>query len=185
MGDPTDYELLARSKADPDAFGEFYRRHARALLGFLASQARSPEDAIDLTAEVFAAAFLARGRFRPDGPPARAWLFGIARHKLADSYRQARLEDGARRRLGVRAIAVDESVLERVEELADLERDGILEIMLEDLPVAEREAVIARVIHERDYLRVADELKCSENAARKRVSRGLARLAVWAKEERS
>ena len=40
------------------------------------------------TAEVFAAAFMSLGRFRGQCSP-QAWLFGIARRKIADSLRRS------------------------------------------------------------------------------------------------
>jgi DNA-directed RNA polymerase specialized sigma24 family protein len=39
--------------------------------------------------------------------------------------------------------------------------------------------VLARVVHEREYRDIAAEQGCTEAAARQRVSRGLARLALW------
>ncbi len=96
----TDDELLARFAAgDAEAFVRFYRRHLAAVLGFFLRRTRDPELTADLTAEVFAAALVAAGRYRPGERPALAWLYGIAAHKLADSRRRGRVEDDARRRL--------------------------------------------------------------------------------------
>ena len=61
----TDDELL--SSDDPEAFGVFYDRHVRALLGYFARRTRDPEVAADLTAETFASALVARRRFKPGG----------------------------------------------------------------------------------------------------------------------
>ena len=180
----SDDALLAATASEPGAFGRFYRRHSRAVLGYLLYRTRDAEQAADLTAEVFAAALEASGRYRRNGGPARAWLFGIANHKLADSARRRRIDVRARRKLGIARIRFDDAELERVEELVDLEARGRpLEGLVDDLPPAEREAVLARVVDERTYLELADELGISRSAARKRVSRGLARLAFWAKED--
>ena len=43
--------------------------------------------------------------------------------------------------------------------------------------------MLARVVRERSYVEVAEQLGVSRETARKRVSRGLARLAVWARKE--
>jgi RNA polymerase sigma factor (sigma-70 family) len=144
---------------------------------------RSPEDAAELSAEVFAAALESSGRFKRLDTPARAWLFGIANHKLADSRRRGRTADEARRRLGVERLGLDDAALERAEELADLALGGGLATSLvDDLPVGERDAVLARVVDEQSYAEVAERLGISRPAARQRVKRGLARLAFWAKE---
>lgn len=181
----SDGELLEGAASDSGAFGVFYRRHSEAVLGYLRYRTGSTEQAAELTAEVFAAALESSGRYRRNAGPARAWLFGIANHKLADSARRRRVEDRARRRLGIPQIDFTDEELERVEELVDLDRRGMpLEALVEDLPESERDAVLSRVVRERTYLEVATQLGVSEVAARKRVSRGLARLTSWAKEGR-
>jgi|SRR4029453_4998945 Sigma-70 region 2 len=78
--DRTDAELLAGSARDPEAFGIFYDRHAERLLTYFARRTWDAQEAADLTAETFAAAFAARRRYRDTGAPAFAWLLGIARH---------------------------------------------------------------------------------------------------------
>lgn len=45
-----------------------------------------------------------------------------------------------------------------------------------------RGAVHARVIEERDYADIAQEMRCSEAVVRKRVSRGLAALRARMEE---
>ena len=180
----SDEELLAATARDAEAFGVFYRRHATAVLRYMLNRARNADDAAELTAEVFAAALGASARFKRMETPARAWLFGIANHKLADSRRRGRVADRARRRLGVERLALSDAALERAEELADLEPAGAgLTSLVGDLPPGERDAVMARVVAEESYAEVAARLGISEPAARQRVKRGLARLAFWAGED--
>jgi len=64
--------------------------------------------------------------------------------------------------------------LTRVELRASL--DLPLEQLLGDLPDDLRDAVVARVLEERDYDEIAAQLGCSQQVVRKRVSRGLTRL---------
>ena len=78
----TDEELLVAGTTA--AFGEFYDRHARSVLGYFARRTGDPEAAADLTAETFASAIVAQRRFTPGGAPATAWLFAIASRRLAD-----------------------------------------------------------------------------------------------------
>ena len=47
---------------------------------------------------------------------------------------------------------------------------------MQALPALERSALVARIVDERPYAEIAAQFQCSETAARKRVSRGLARL---------
>src|SRR5436190_23656219 len=123
-----DAALLAATAGRPEAFGTFYRRHVRAVLGYCRRRTGSPELAFDLTAEVFAAALESSGRYRAERDSAAAWLYGIARHKLAESARRGRIEDGARRRLRMEPIELDDDGVALVEEVAQL---------LDGLPAAE------------------------------------------------
>ncbi len=76
-----DLELLLAAREDPDAFGEFYRRHAVAVERWLRSQTPDMSTAADLTAETFAQALVSLRRFRGGSDEAaRAWLYGIARN---------------------------------------------------------------------------------------------------------
>jgi RNA polymerase sigma-70 factor, ECF subfamily len=172
----SDDELLAATREHPEAFGVFYERHVRGVLAFASRRLRDPEAALDLTAEVFAAALVAAGRYRPGEAPARAWLVGIARKKLAALGRRNARADAARRRLGIPRLSFGDAALERVEEMIDAEL-ALGETAIDDLSEAEHEAVLARVVDERAYGDLAVDAGTSEAAIRQRVSRGLAKLA--------
>lgn len=64
------------------------------------------------------------------------------------------------------------------EQLASIERRGSIDLpeALSYLTNEEREAVLRRVLAEQPYPLIADQLGCSEQVVRKRVSRGLATL---------
>ena len=61
-----------------------------------------------------------------------------------------------------------------VEELASLDERVLA--LLEQLPVATREALRGRVVEELSYEQIAAELCCSQAVVRQHVSRGLRRL---------
>jgi RNA polymerase sigma factor (sigma-70 family) len=170
----SDSELLELTVEDPDAFGAFYDRFEEELLAFLMRATRRAEVAADLTAEVFAAALSSARLYRGELGSARAWLFGIARHELADTWQRGRVEDRARRRLGLEPVPLSDEALERIDELDALET-GVLRL-LEDLPDDQRAAVRGRVLHERSYDELARGLSCSQSVVRQRVSRGLRNL---------
>jgi RNA polymerase sigma-70 factor (ECF subfamily) len=174
-----DEDLLVRSASEPSAFSVFYERHAKDLLRYFAHRTFDPETAADLTAETFAQAFAARGRFRDRGAGAEAWLYTIARRHFARFVRRGRVEDRVRRRLGIPEIALTPSDQERIEELIDFERVGrAVAEALSRLSAEQREALTLRVIDGRPYGEVARILGCTEQAARARVSRGLHRLGA-------
>ena len=150
----------------------FYDRHEDALLGWLRRATGQSELAADLSAEVFAVVLSSLERFRPELGTGRAWLFGIARHELAQSWRRGRVEAQARRRLGMEPIALSDEDIERIDRLGSLPGLDSLSL-LEALPSEQRAAIRGRVIDARDYEDLAREFECSELVVRQRVSRGL------------
>ena len=109
-----DEQLLAATPTTPAAFAVFYRRHEAAVLGYFMRRSGNAELAADLAAETFAAALIGSRRYRVGGAPASAWLVGIARNVLSASVRRSRVEDRARRKLGMEPIVLDDALLERI-----------------------------------------------------------------------
>lgn len=168
--------LLARTRDDPAAFGLFYDRHEEAVLVYMLRRTSSPELAADLTAEVFAGALERAADFRYTGPPPAAWLFQIARNVLIDSYRAARVQNEARKRLAMKPLALGDDAAEHLERLAARAQGDEAMELLKHLPQDQREAIVGYILEDRDYADMATELQCSSNLVRKRVSRGLAVL---------
>ncbi len=166
--------VAAVSAGDEAAFTALYRRYLPLVLRWLLAHTHDRELAADLSAEVFAAALIASRRYRPERGAAGAWLLGIARNKLRESARRRRVEDSARRRLGLEPVPLLDADLERVEQLASL--DGELLALLEQLPAEQRAALEGRVLDERSYPELAERMACSEMVVRQRVSRGLKTL---------
>ena len=118
-----DAELLSATvRGERQAFAAFYRRRLPAVLAYLMRVGAGRELAGDLAAEVFAAALLGAERYEPRHASALPWLCGIARRKLADTHRRGRVEDRARRRLGIPREQLDDADLERTVELASSDR---------------------------------------------------------------
>jgi RNA polymerase sigma-70 factor (ECF subfamily) len=169
--DLDDAALLAALRTDPDAYAALYRRYERAILGYLIRRTRSPELAADLAAETFAAALESLRKDHGPTGAAGAWLFGIARNKLADSARRGRVEEGARRRLALERLTLTDEALERIDALTQDART-----LVAALPEDQRAALLARIVDERDYDEIAATLETSALVIRKRVSRGLSTL---------
>jgi RNA polymerase sigma-70 factor (ECF subfamily) len=148
-----------------------YDRYLPLVLRWSLRETGNREVAADLAAETFAAALIASPRYRANKGSVGAWLLGIARNKLRESRRRLRVEDSARRRVGLDPAAFGEADFERVEELTSLDTSTL--DLFEMLPLELREAVSLRVIEERSYEEIAEQLRCSESLVRQRVSRGL------------
>lgn len=166
----SDEDLLLANT--PAAFGEFYDRHARALMGYFVRRTGDPEVAADLTAETFASAIVAQRRFTTGGAPATAWLFVIAMRRLADYRRRGRVEERVRRSLEIERRPLSTEDADMISMLAD---DAVSDLLI-DLPIEQRDAVAARVVDDRDYADLAAATQTSEEVVRQRVSRGLATL---------
>jgi RNA polymerase sigma factor (sigma-70 family) len=179
MSAETGVQALRRSVREPEAFARFYDDHAEPLLAYLAKRVYDADVALDLTAETFAQAYVARGRFRgsTDGEAA-AWLYKIAKRQLARYFRSGNVERKALRRLGIEPPQLDEEQQARIEELAEVAAlRGALRAELGRLSPAHRDALELRIVEELSYPEVARRLSISEQAARARVSRGLKALA--------
>jgi RNA polymerase sigma-70 factor (ECF subfamily) len=172
-----DAELLA--DPDPEAFGAFYDRHLPAVTAYVGRRARRADLTFDVVAETFARALEHRARYDAARGPAVAWPLGIARNLLVDAARRGRVADAARRRLALAAVVLDDDGLARVEERARVD----LKSALATLPLDQREAVLRRVVAEEPYPLIADQIGCSEQVIRQRVSRGLAALRRRTVEE--
>jgi RNA polymerase sigma-70 factor (ECF subfamily) len=81
--------LVACFRYDPAAFAELYRHYVRRVYRYLYSHVGEAAEAEDLTAQVFTAAWESRHRYQERGAFA-AWLFRIARNKIADHFRRRR-----------------------------------------------------------------------------------------------
>jgi RNA polymerase sigma factor (sigma-70 family) len=172
----SDADLLRRARAgDAEAFGVFFLRRHALLLAYVASRVGEPDVAADLIAEAFAAALIAthdHERPIPDAPV--PWLLGIARHKIADSYRRGHAEAVARQRLAMEPLLLDDDDLSRLTEIAAAV-DVVAEIR-RIVPPDQLQAVLDRYGNEKPYGDMARELRCSESVVRKRVSRAVATL---------
>ena len=178
-----DRKLLKRIAGGDDvAFATFYRAHLNPVVAFFRRRVPDAEMAFDLAAETFAVVAARADTFDGSGEPV-AWLYGIARNKLRESLRRGRVEDEARRALGLPAVALDDTDLERVEERVAAGGPA-LDRALAALSEPIRAALLARVVDERDYDEIAAELDCSEQLVRQRVHRGLARLRAGLEEGR-
>lgn len=176
----TDGELMRRARRDPQAFDAVYERHGRAIQRWLRGRTDSPEAAWELTAEVFAQAWLSRRRFRPDELGSAApWLYGIAANVMRHAQRRRGAAARAMRRLGMEvAIA---HVPDEDAHLARIVAEQLgpdLEAALQGLPDAQRQAIALRVVEELPYEVIAVRLGCTAETVRMRVMRGLRALST-------
>lgn len=171
--DHTDLVALA-ADGDRSAFAELYRAYLPLVLRWCLRATGDRELAADLSSEVFAQALIRCDRYDPTAGSVGAWLLGIAANKLRESRRRKRIENSARRRLGLEPALFADADLELVDELVGMNER--LQELIQNLPAEQRDALVARIVEEHSYEQIANQLECSSSLIRQRVSRGLRAL---------
>lgn len=122
-----DVALVEQARRNPDAFGVLYRRYLTPIYRYLYRRLGNVHDVDDLTAQVFTEALegMVNHRYRESGCFV-AWLFSIARRRIADFYRQRPEEQLAD------PPAPDPSLLAAIEKGEDLQRLALLLDLLDE-----------------------------------------------------
>ena len=160
--------VFVRARAgDGAAFAELYRRFARAVHGIVLSRA-GPSDAEDLVQEVFASVHRALATVR-DARALPAWIRSVAVHAAVDRLR--------RRGKGPRRVAlVDGPARPDGDGAAERElRERVLARLLE-LPEANREPLVLRLVEGLDGPEIARLTGMTPGSVRVNLCRGLALL---------
>jgi RNA polymerase sigma factor (sigma-70 family) len=168
-----DWELLQHYFHDgsESAFEMLVKRHVDFVYCAALRQVRNPTLAEDVSQAVFLLLARKAGSFRP-GTVLVSWLFRttryIAAHALRSEYRRQQRELEA---------ATMNPQTTSTETTPDWERVApVLDEALAALPGKDRDAVLLRFVSRKSFSQVGAELGASEDAAKKRVSRALARL---------
>jgi RNA polymerase sigma-70 factor (ECF subfamily) len=151
--DPDDREVGRRFVAgEEQALAWAYERWAGQVHGMAVRAFGPGPDAEDVTQQTFMSAWTGRGGFNPDKGPLPAWLVGVCRHKIADTWakrdRQRRETEAAMSEAqalpaGPVTAGVDTAVADRMLLLDELDllgqpQRGIIELaFFEDLTHAQ------------------------------------------------
>ena len=95
----SDAELWGAAETNPEAFGELYQRHARAVFAFCARRTGDIALAEDLTSVVFLEAWRRRRSVALSGTSALPWLLGTANNVVRNQRRSLRRHRAALLRL--------------------------------------------------------------------------------------
>ena len=151
-----------------DLAEQAFRRHYRQIYGFVRRRSPGGVDAEDITAEVFADAAAALDRFDAGSPPVLAWLYTVAKRRLADEARRRRRGDAS---------------LTPVAPTYPPEVARALARALATLPAAQRDVVVLKLIRGLSFREIASTLGATEAACKMRLSRGLDRMRDSLAEE--
>ncbi len=160
--------LVRAARMDTQGFALLYDRYVQPLYHYCYRRTHNIHDAEDLTSQTFLAALEAFPRYRQDGHFA-AWLFKIARNKVADYYR------------GAPSIPLEEwTVSAHHPDLAGAaetsQQNQILLRAIRALSEEEQELIRLRYVAQLPFAEIGKALHKSEDAAKKMLYRLLARL---------
>ncbi len=166
----TDHELLQSyvQQQSADALCELARRHAPMVRAAALRGLGDSHAADDATQAVFLVLMRRAGGLSPR-VPLGGWLFQTTRYVVSDIQRERR------RRLRHEQEAA-RMTPQQVEHVAPETLAPLLNEALAQLRAGDREAVILRYLEGRPTADVAAALRVSENTARQRLARALARL---------
>ena len=166
-------EQLVADGKHRDAIALCVREHGPAVGRLCMALLGSQPDAEEVLQETMLAAYAQMASWRGEGT-VRAWLFGIARRQCARRFERGALE---RRHLRVVPDAAPSSpAVSPGVSLDSMRRAEAVRAALAGLKPSEREALVLHYQGELSFREIAELCGIDEAAARKRASRGLARL---------
>jgi len=152
---------------DAAGFEALYQRYAGVLRCYLARIVRSQSGADDAVQLAFASVIRSRGRFTR-GARVKPWLYAIATNAARDQLRRHRHEEHASSET-LDAQSVDPRV-------ADHGLERRVHQALDQLPAAQREAILLHRWEGLSFSEIAEATGVSETAAKVRAHRGYERL---------
>lgn len=144
-----------------------FRAHGQRIYRFFLRQTGSPSDAEDLTQRVFTDAVDAFGPTTPPPDSMLAWLYTVARRRMADEIRQ-RGRDGQAAPWDLDTVGSDPEYGPAV--------GAALEDAIGRLPEGQRTVVVLRLLHGIPFAEIAEIVGASEAACKMRFARGIERI---------
>jgi RNA polymerase sigma-70 factor (ECF subfamily) len=187
LEDPQTGQLVRRCLAgDNSAWEEIVRLHNRRIYNLCYRFTNSPDEAQDLTQDVFIRVYRTLASYDVGKGAFVTWLTTLTRNLLVDHFRrskQDRVTDSID--AGLREEEDSLSLSDRLEDpgptpddrLASKETQKMVQKALERLSPDLREAVILRDLQDMDYKEIAQVLGIPEGTVKSRISRGRAELA--------
>ncbi len=167
---PEEIRMVAEARNNPEAFVDLYDRYVHRVFRYMLYRTRDEMAAEDLTSQVFLDAINNLHRLSPRGNFG-AWLFTIARRRVADYYRQLRPSISIEESQNPPAADADPlKGLIQAEELKDLE------VQIARLNQREREILYLRFAAELSFAEIGLLLGKKENTVKKSFYRLLERL---------
>lgn len=144
-------------------FAELYEQNFERVYAFVVRRVRDRAEAEDVVSEVFYKALKGIDGYEERSVPFVAWLYTIARNVVCDRARQAGREE-----------PLDDS--DEPSTSDDVERRALLFRLVDTLPPAQRDVLVARFAEQRSIADVARQLGRSEGAVKQLQFRAIEAL---------
>jgi RNA polymerase sigma-70 factor (ECF subfamily) len=171
---------------DAGAWEDIVRLHNRRIYNLCYRFTNSPDDAQDLTQDVFIKVYRTLSSYSVEKGAFTTWLTTLARNLLVDHFRRSR-QDRVTDSIDATAREDEDSLSlsDRLQDqgpspddrLASKEAQKLVQLALSRLSPDLREAVILRDLQDMDYKEIAETLRVPEGTVKSRINRGRMELA--------
>ncbi len=179
--------LIRRCKAgDAMAWEELVRQYNRRIYNICYRFTGSPDQAEDLTQEVFVRMFRTLDSYDPEKAAFMTWLTTLTRNLLVDNFRKNKYEratDSLESNVGgdedgpTLGDRLEDAAILPDQKLHSRETKELVHKALQKLSPELREAVVLRDLQDMDYREIALALKVPEGTVKSRINRGRTELA--------
>lgn len=163
-----EYAVLEKSRKDPEAFGQLYKKYFDSIFGFIYRQTDDEDIAADLCSQTFLNALKNVDKFTFKGVPVSAWFYKIASNEVNRHYRKKKSD---------KTFSLEE---DRIRNLYEQANEGWDEEMVErllgylaELPAEMLEVLNLRFFEDKDFKEIAFILDITESGAKMRAYRAL------------
>ncbi|MDY6846714.1 MAG: sigma-70 family RNA polymerase sigma factor [Chloroflexota bacterium] len=165
----SEMEVVREAWRDPKAFGKLYKLYVNRIFGYLFSKIQNVQEAEDLTAQTFLAAFESFDNLRNENYFS-SWLFTIARHKAMDHFRTRKNIE-----------PLQEEVLTSKEgdplsRAIRSEQARVVSVLIQELSEDDQELLRLRFVAELSFPEIARVVDKNTEAVKKSTYRLLTRL---------
>lgn len=163
-----EFAILEKSRKDPEAFGQLYKKYFDRIFGFIYRQTDDEDIAADLCSQTFLSALKHIDKFTFRGVPVSAWFYKIASNEVNRYYRKKKSD---------KTFSLEEdkvrNLYERANEGWDDETINLLLGFMAQLPAEMLEVLNLRFFEDKDFKEIAFILDITESGAKMRTYRAL------------